>query len=105
MIFIESPAFERLRGRHLDDDQYRLLQFALCARPDRGDLIQGSGGLRKLRWSEPGRGKRGGLRVIYYWITREDQILMLTVYRKSEMTDLTPSDIRVLKALVDSLEG
>ena len=105
MIFIESPAFERLRGRHLDDDQYRLLQFALYARPDRGDLIQGSGGLRKLRWSEPGRGKRGGLRVIYYWITREDQILMLTVYRKSEMTDLTPSDIRVLKALVDSLEG
>ena len=105
MIIVESRAFERLRGRYFDDDQYRLLQVALCAWPERGNLIQGSGGLRKLRWSEPGRGKRGGLRVIYYWITHDDQILLLTVYRKSEMEDLTPSDIQLLKSLVDSLEG
>jgi hypothetical protein len=66
MIFIEAPTFERIRERYFDDDQYRLLQATLTAEPESGDLIRGSGGIRKVRWAAQGTGKRGGLRVIYY---------------------------------------
>jgi hypothetical protein len=64
MIFVEAPAFERIRERYLDDDQYRLLQLTLMANPESGDLIRGSGGIRKVRWAAHGKGKRGGLRVM-----------------------------------------
>ena len=104
MIFIEAPAFERIRERYLDDDEYRLLQAALMVDPDSGDVIGGSGGIRKVRWATRGGGKRGGLRVIYYWIARRGRVLMLTVYRKSEASDLTPKEVKALRALVKSLE-
>lgn len=104
MIFVEAPTFERVRERYLDDDQYRLLQAALTSNPESGDLIRGSGGIRKVRWNERGKGKRGGLRVIYYWITRRHHVLMLTVYRKSEVSDLTPGQVKALRGLVESLE-
>jgi mRNA-degrading endonuclease RelE of RelBE toxin-antitoxin system len=104
LIFIESRLFERIRDRYLDDDQYRLLQAALMERPESGDLIRGSGGIRKVRWSERGKGKSGGLRVIYYLITRREHLLFLTVYRKSEMSDLSPAEIRRLRDLIKSLE-
>lgn len=68
MIFVEAPTFDRLRERYLDDDEYRLLQAALMAQPTAGDVIRGSGGIRKVRWAAEGTGKRGGLRVIYYWV-------------------------------------
>jgi len=105
MIFIEAPPFERVRQSYLDDDEYRLLQATLMANPAAGDLIRGSGGIRKIRWAAAGTGKRGGLRVIYYWITKRDHVLLLTVYRKSEISDLTPVEVRALRALVESLEG
>jgi mRNA-degrading endonuclease RelE of RelBE toxin-antitoxin system len=105
MIFIESQLFEKIRDRYLDDDQYRLLQAALMEQPESGDLIRGSGGVRKVRWSERGKGKRGGLRVIYYWITQRNHLLFLTVYRKSEVADLSPVEIRGLHDLVKSLDG
>lgn len=105
MIFIEAPPFERVRQSYLDDDEYRLLQATLMANPAAGDLIRGSGGIRKIRWAAAGTGKRGGLRVIYYWITRRDHVLLLTMYRKSEVSDLTPSEVRALRALVENLEG
>jgi mRNA-degrading endonuclease RelE of RelBE toxin-antitoxin system len=82
-IFIEAQLFEKLRERYMDDDQYRLLQAALMERPESGDPIRGSGAARKERWSERGKGKRGGLRVIYRWITRCKDHLFLTVHRKS----------------------
>jgi hypothetical protein len=104
MIFIEAPAFERIRERYLDDDQYRLLQAALMVEPESGDLIRGSGGIRKVRWAARGTGKRGGLRVIYYWITRRSHLLLLTLYRKSEVSDLRQEEIRALRALVKGLE-
>jgi hypothetical protein len=104
MIFVEAPAFERIRERYLDDDQYRLLQLALMANPESGDLIRGSGGIRKVRWAAQGTGKRGGLRAIYYWITHRGHLLLLTLYRKSEVSDLTPGDVRALRALVEILE-
>jgi hypothetical protein len=76
-------------------------------RPNRetlGDLIRGSSGIRKVRWATQGRGKRGGLRVIYYWITRRSHILLLTLYSKAEAADLTPSEVKALRVLVEGLE-
>lgn len=75
MIFVEAPAFERIRERYLNDDQYQLLQAALMANPEAGALIRGSGGLRKVRWAVDGKGKSSGLRLIYYWVTRDSHIL------------------------------
>ena len=81
---------------HQTDEQYGLLQGLLVARPEAGDLIRGSGGIRKLRWSLPGRVKRGGVRVIYFWRVSESQIFMLTMYAKNERTDLTAAQIKQL---------
>ncbi len=75
--FLETPTFTRLVLNLMDDDDYAKLQLALAVRPDWGKIIPGSGGLRKVRWAGSGRGKRGGLRIIYYWQTAEDQIWML----------------------------
>ena len=69
--------------------------------PALGKLIKGGGGLRKVRWSAEGKGKRGGVRVIYYWAVAQDQILMLFVYPKGERADLTPSQIRALRRIVE----
>ena len=77
------------------------MQLAILYRPEQGKVIQGSGGLRKLRWRTKGSGKRGGLRVIYYWIHDEDTIFMLYAYRKNEKADLTKDQIRVLGKLVE----
>src|SRR5580658_9819117 len=88
--FIETPVFTKEIVRLLPEDSYRRLQFALFLRPDTGDVIRGSGGLRKIRWEIPGRGKRGGLRVIYYW-DAANRIYMLLPYKKSDQEDLTPA--------------
>jgi hypothetical protein len=77
------------------------MQMALFLRPDLGAIIPSSGGLRKMRWATGGRGKRGGLRVIYYWAVARDQILMLFIYTKSEQGDLTTDQIKVLKRIVE----
>jgi len=82
------------------DDEYRGLQLALLFRPEQGPLVPKSGGLRKLRWKRSGEGKRGGLRVIYFWDKAGDAIYMLFVYPKSEQEDLTPTQLRVLSKLV-----
>jgi hypothetical protein len=86
---------------HLDDEQYRLFQLALLLRPEYGRLIPGSGGLRKARWAVPGRGKRGGLRIIYYWNESESTIYCLFAYRKNDQGDLTKTKIRMLRRLVE----
>ena len=86
----------------MSDDEYRLLQAALLVDPESGAIIVGSGGLRKLRWSLPGRGKRGGARMIYYyWVTR-GRIYMLYAYSKSAKGDLTRGQIRTLAGLMQS---
>ncbi len=81
----------------MDDAEYVELQKHLAARPDAGDIIKGSGGIRKIRWAGSGRGKRGGLRVIYYWWTADDQISLLLVYPKNEMDDLRADQLKQLK--------
>ena len=102
MRFIETHVFTRELLELLpDDDDYRALQIALLLRPDAGDLIRGTGGLRKMRFPLPGRGKRGGLRVIYYWDKPRDRIFMLLIYKKSRQEDLTPAQRKILRKVVE----
>lgn len=77
VLIIETPAFTRRITKLMSDESYRALQSYLVMDPEKGKLIQGSGGLRKLRWSALGRGKRGGSRIIYYWVTSRSKMLML----------------------------
>ena len=99
--FIETSIFTRQVTSLLTDDEYSQLQVALVARPEMGTIIPHSGGLRKVRWSMSGRGKRGGVRAIYYWVVAENQILMLFMYPKSEKDDLTLQQLKVLREIVE----
>ena len=101
MVIVETSVFSRLIQELMSDEDYRALQAALITRPESGDIIQGSGGLRKIRWKLEGQGKRGGTRVIYYWVTADDQIRMLYVYRKTQQADLTPKQLATLKSIVE----
>lgn len=100
MRLAETPVFTRTVTSTLSDDQYRSLQLALALRPEQGAVIRGTGGLRKLRWSISGRGKRGSARVIYYWDKPTDTFYMLFVYTKQEQGDLTPEQAKILGKLV-----
>ena len=82
LLFVETSAFTKHLPALLDDDSYAALQAFLGAQPHVGSVIRGSGGIRKLRWRSKGRGKRGGIRVIYYWRAPEDRIYLLTLYGK-----------------------
>lgn len=101
MLIIETSIFTRQVLNLLSEEEYRQLQLALVTRPDLGDLIPGSGGLRKVRWSLAGRGKRGGVRTIYYWAVRKDQILMLLMYAKNEQENLTNDQLKVLRRIIE----
>jgi mRNA-degrading endonuclease RelE of RelBE toxin-antitoxin system len=101
VIIVETAVFTRQIDRLLSPDQYRDLQSYLVDDPNRGSVIPGTGGLRKLRWQGSGRGKRGGSRVIYFWIIERDTILMLLAYPKNEQDDLTTAQKRVLRQLVE----
>lgn len=98
--FIETPVFTAALRRHLDDESYRALQSALLLRPTQGSIIQGGAGLRKLRWTVPGRGKLGGVRLIYYWEPETQTLYMLYLYAKNEQGDLTPGQLKALAKLV-----
>ncbi|HEX4044589.1 MAG TPA: type II toxin-antitoxin system RelE/ParE family toxin [Gammaproteobacteria bacterium] len=102
MIFIETALFTKYLQDYLEDEEYRELQNFLLEQPDSGDLLQGTGGLRKLRWSLDGRGKRGGIRVIYYWQITEDQIYLFTLYAKNEITDLSSNEKKALKKMLEN---
>ncbi len=101
MVIVETQVFTRLITELLDDDEYKELQEALVNRPDLGDLIKGSGGLRKVRWKRKATGKSGGIRVIYYWVVDDYHIRMLYVYPKGKQEDLTKQQIAQLKAIVE----
>ncbi len=101
LIFVETSLFTSDVKSLLADEEYRLLQQSLADQPGAGDLIPGTGGLRKLRWGMPGRGKRSGARVVYYWRVSQSQILMLAIYAKNERVDLSASDKAFLKKIVD----
>jgi hypothetical protein len=101
-VFVELPPFERYRSRYLDDDTFLALQNLLMKRPEAGDPIPDAGGLRKLRFGDArrGKGKRGGLRVIYYWWVAGLQFWLFTLYGKGEMADLTPQQRKAFKAML-----
>jgi hypothetical protein len=100
MEFLETKMFTRAVETLLPDDEYRALQSHLIVHPDAGDVIPGGGGIRKVRWAATGRGKRGGVRVAYYWQTAESICFMLLVYAKNEQTDLTPEQAKLLRRAV-----
>jgi len=101
MVFLETKIFTRHITELLPDDEYRQLQQELVAHPEKGAVIPGSGGIRKLRWGIGNRGKRGGVRFIYYWAKGHDQCLMLFVFAKNETEDLTKSQVEQLRAVVE----
>jgi hypothetical protein len=100
MVIVETSIFTRQVQALLDDDDYRRLQMTLVLRPEAGDLIPGGGGLRKIRWGARGRGKRGGVRMIYYWAVQQERILMLLMYTKSEQDNLTTEQLKVLRKII-----
>jgi mRNA-degrading endonuclease RelE of RelBE toxin-antitoxin system len=102
MKIIETPIFTKRLKKIVDDDEYRQLQNILILNPESGKIVKGSGGLRKIRWSSSGRGKRGGSRIIYYWLKDEEIIFMLLIYLKNESEDLSQDQIKILKSIVES---
>lgn len=100
MVIIETSIFTHQLEDLMPDDDYRKLQAALVGNPELGQLIRGSGGLRKARWGLPGRGKSGGARVIYYWAVNDEELFMLLIYSKSEQDDLTPEQLKTIKRIV-----
>lgn len=103
MEFIETPTFTRLITSLLPDDEYRLLQLELVDNPERGALIKNGGGIRKVRFAAQGKGKSGGVRVIYYWLKDNGQIYMLLAYPKSKKGTLSDEETKILHDLVKEL--
>lgn len=101
MLFVETSVFSAQRDDWLSDDEFRALQSYLIEHPDAGDIIRGTGGIRKVRWAAKGKGKSGGVRVIYYWAKAPSHVYLLTLYGKSERADI---DRATLKRIAGKLE-
>lgn len=99
MIFIETPVFTRSLVDLLSDEEYSEFQKYLSHQPLAGDIIQNTGGLRKVRWSLGNTGKRGGVRIIYYYVTKEEQIRLLLIYKKGVQDNLTEQQKKILRQL------
>jgi len=101
-LFVELPAFAKYRPDYMDDEGFSALQQSMLKNPEAGDVIEGTGGLRKLRHGDPrrGKGKRGGLRVIYYWWDGGRQFWLFTLYDKDEMENLTADEKKALKGML-----
>ena len=101
-IFVESKIFEKYRDDYLSGEEFRLFQAELMSNPKQGDVIQGTGGLRKIRVASKAKGKRGGSRVIYYFLDDKQRFYLLTIYGKNEMSDLTADQKKQLKAFMEA---
>jgi hypothetical protein len=103
MEFVEAPPFTRHLPEYLNEDDYRKLQVRLSAHPEAGDLIPGTGGFRKMRWADArrGKGRRGGLRIIYFHFASDHQIWLMTLYDKDEASDLTAQQKKALKVAIE----
>lgn len=98
--FIETSIFSKLIADLLPDDSYADFQAFLCDNPEIGDLIQGTGGVRKVRWSLPNTGKSGGVRILYYYLNEQGIVYMLSVYAKSDMINISDNDKNRLKQVI-----
>ncbi len=103
LTFVETKLFTHLVSQYLSDEEYAL-QHALADNPEAGDVVRGSGGVRKLRWSVAGRGRRGGVRVIYYLRLRRGQVWMLTMYAKNEAATIPGPALKRIKEEIDGLD-
>ncbi len=101
-IFVESPIFDKHRQKYINDDEFLHLQNEILASPKVGAVIQGTGGLRKIRVASKGKGKRGGARVIYYYFDNFKRFYLLTIYAKNEVTDLSPGERQQLKTFMEA---
>ena len=101
MIFIETSTFTRLLPDYLNDEEYRGLQTYLMQKPDAGDIVKKSGGVRKVRWAPQGKGKSTGVRIIYYWKKPDHEIWMLTIYSKSERSTISGHILRQIAEAID----
>jgi hypothetical protein len=101
--FVEAPAFSRYREDYFDDEGFAELERSIAANPEEGELIPGAGGIRKMRWKDPrrGKGKRGGLRIIYYCFLSDEEVWLLTLYDKNEASDLTKSQREQLRRALE----
>ncbi len=102
VCFVETKLFSRLVGEYMADDEYASMQQALVTNPKRGAVVPGTGGVRKLRWAGSGRGKRGGIRVIYYARGSEGMIWLLTVYAKNETSTIPLHVLRQIRKELDA---
>ena len=102
MVFIETSIFTKLLSDYLSDDEYQALQLYLMEHPNTGDIIRGSGGVRKVRWAIGNKGKSGGIRVIYYWKSSASEIWMLTMYAKNEKESIAG---HILKQISQEIEN
>ena len=102
MIFIETTTFTKLLPKYLTDDEYRLFQWYLILSPEVGDLVRGSGGVRKVRWAPEGKGKRDGIRIMYYWKKSDEEIWLLTLYSKSEKASIPG---HILRKIAEEIEN
>lgn len=100
VVILETSVFTRQIEELLSDDEYALFQWELIERPKQGNIIRGSGGIRKVRCKVAGQGKRGGARIIYYWHGGQDQIYMLLAYAKNDQSDLTRDQVARLRSVV-----
>jgi len=101
MLFIETSVFTKLLPNYLTDEDYGGLQTYLLQKPDAGSIVKGSGGVRKVRWAPSGKGKSGGVRVIYYWKKSDHEIWMLTLYSKSEKATISG---HILKQIAEAID-
>jgi len=101
MKIIETPIFTKKVISLLTEEEYRNLQNEIVSNPEKGKIIPGSGGLRKIRWGISGRGKSSGVRTIYYWLTKKETLLMLLIYPKNVQDNLTTAQLKILKTLVE----
>lgn len=101
MIFVESKPFTRRRPDYLTEEELREFQNYLLETPDAGDVVKNTGGIRKVRWKIKGGGKRGGLRILYYWHVPDSHIYLLFLYLKNECEDLTKDEYTLLKKVVE----
>lgn len=99
--FRETTRFMRRVVEYLSDESYAQLQWYLLGDPEAGDLVQTGGGIRKVRWTAAGKGKRGGTRVIYYLASARGELFMLDIYAKSEKEDLTADELKELRKVVE----
>ena len=101
MIFVEAKPFSRRFPDYLTEEELREFQNYLLETPDAGDLVKHTGGIRKVRWKLKGIGKRGGLRIIYFWHVLDSHIYLLLIFQKNEFEDLEKDEYAALKTIVE----